>query len=89
MAERVPEPLSRGLVQIFTGDGKGKTSAALGTVLRAVGQGLSVYIVFFMKGNYLSGERKILSTLPNVNFTSFGSQQFIDPANIKPEEKQH
>ena len=81
-----PEPLSRGLVQVFTGDGKGKTSAALGVVLRALGHGLRAYIVYFMKGNYPYGERHILSKLPNVDFISFGGKGFVNPANIKPEE---
>ena len=80
------EPLSRGLVQIFTGDGKGKTSAALGVVLRALGHGLRVYIAYFMKGDYPYGERRVLSKLPNVTMASFGQKGFIDPANIKPEE---
>ncbi len=83
-----PQPFSRGLVQVFTGDGKGKTSAALGVVLRALGHGLRVYIVFFMKGDYPYGERNILSQLPNVNMASFGTTEFIYPANIKPEEIQ-
>ncbi|MCK5433757.1 MAG: cob(I)yrinic acid a,c-diamide adenosyltransferase [Dehalococcoidales bacterium] len=47
-----PEPFSHGLVQISTGNGKGKTSAALGMVLRALGHGLRVYIAYFMKGDY-------------------------------------
>ncbi len=81
------EPFSRGLVQVFTGDGKGKTTAALGTVLRALGHGLRVYIVYFMKGDYPYGERNILSKLPNVTMASFGSKGFVDPANVKPEEK--
>ena len=41
--------LEKGLVQVFTGNGKGKTSASLGIALRAVGQGLSVYMIQFMK----------------------------------------
>ena len=81
-----PEPLSTGLVQVFTGDGKGKTSAALGIVLRALGHGLRVYIAYFMKGDYPYGEHHILSGLPNVDMASFGGSGFIDPANIKPEE---
>jgi len=79
-------PVRKGLVQIFTGDGKGKTSAAIGTVVRALGHGLKVYIALFMKGDYLYGERKILSGLPGVTLESFGSEEFIDPENIKPEE---
>jgi len=81
------EPLGRGLVQIFTGDGKGKTSAAIGAVIRALGHGLRVYIAFFMKGDYPYGERNVLSQLPNVTVESFGTRDFVDPKNIKPEEK--
>ncbi|MFC2071166.1 cob(I)yrinic acid a,c-diamide adenosyltransferase [Chloroflexota bacterium] len=80
------EPFKKGLVQVFTGDGKGKTTAALGVVVRAVGHGLMVYIVYFMKGDYPYGERNVLSKLPNVKFASFGSLEFIDPAKVKPEE---
>jgi cob(I)alamin adenosyltransferase len=82
------EPATKGLVQIFTGNGKGKTSAALGAVIRALGHGLRVYVVHFMKGDYSYGERQILSELPNVTIVSSGQKGFIDPANIKPEEKE-
>jgi len=82
-----PEPLPKGLVQIFTGDGKGKTSAAIGAVIRALGHGMKVYIAFFMKGARPSGEFHILSQLSSVTMASFGSGGFVDPKNIKPEEK--
>jgi len=39
-----------------------------------------------MKGDYLYGERRILSRLPNVHVVGFGGKGFIDPANVKPEE---
>ena len=88
-AETLPaETSTRGLVEIFTGDGKGKTSAALGMALRALGHGLRVYIVFFMKGDFPYGEQKILSQLSNVTFDRFGFQDFVNPANVKPEEKE-
>ena len=77
-----------GLVQIFTGDGKGKTSAALGTVVRALGYGLKVCIVVFMKGDYPYSEWKFLSSVPDVKIARFGFPTFTDPANIKPEEKE-
>lgn len=75
-------------MEIFTGDGKGKTSAALGVALRALGHGRRVHIVYFMKGNFPYGEQKILSELPNVTFARFGFESFVDPANVKPEEKE-
>ena len=81
-------PLRRGLVQVFTGDGKGKTSAAIGAVIRALGHGLKAYVAFFMKGDYPYGERNILSQLPNVTIQGFGTREFVDPANIKPEERE-
>ncbi len=81
------KPFEKGLVQIFTGDGKGKTSTALGVVLRASGHGLRVFIVTFMKGDYPYGEWNTLAKLPNVNITRFGLKTFTDPANIKPEER--
>lgn len=83
-----PEPPSRGLVQVFTGDGKGKTTAALGTVIRALGQGRRVYIVFFMKGDYPYGERNILAQLDHVEVVGFGSLDFVNPDSVRPEDKE-
>jgi len=82
------ESFDQGLVEIFTGDGKGKTSAALGIALRALGHNLRVHIIFFMKGGYPYSERQILVKLPNISFSSFGQDYFVDPKNIKPEEKE-
>jgi cob(I)alamin adenosyltransferase len=78
----------KGLVQVFTGNGKGKTTAALGTIVRAVGHGLKVFIVFFMKGDYEYGEFNALLKLPNVEIRKSGFREFTDPLNIKPEEKE-
>ncbi len=78
----------KGLVQIFTGNGKGKTTAALGTILRAAGHGLRIFIVFFMKGDYEYGEFSSLLKLPNIDVLKSGFRQFTDPLNIKPEEKE-
>lgn len=79
--------LSKGLVEVFTGDGKGKTSAALGIALRASGHDLKVFIVYFMKGNFPYGEQKVLPQLSNVTFAKFGQLSFVDPNNVKEEEK--
>ena len=81
------EDSNKGLVLVFTGDGKGKTSAALGVILRAVGHGHRVYVGSFMKGNFPYGEQKMLSELPNVTFARFGFESFVDPNNVLPEEK--
>lgn len=77
----------KGLVQIFTGDGKGKTTAALGTVLRAAGHGFKVFVVFFMKGGYAYGEYASLPKLPDVEVAAFGLRQFVHKSDeINPEE---
>jgi len=75
-------------VEVFTGDGKGKTSAALGLALRASGHDLKSFIVFFMKGSFPYGEQKTLSQLPNVTFVRFGSQTFVDPNNVTKVDKE-
>ncbi|MFC1952983.1 cob(I)yrinic acid a,c-diamide adenosyltransferase [Chloroflexota bacterium] len=80
--------LKKGLVQIFTGDGKGKTSAAVGTVIRALGQGLKVCVVVFMKGNRPSGEWTFLSNIPDVMIARYGLGTLVEPDSIKPEEKE-
>ncbi len=80
------EKNGKGLVQVFTGNGKGKTTAALGEIIRALGHGLKVYIVFFMKGDYPYGEFNTLRKLPNIEVASFGFRRLTDPANIRPEE---
>jgi len=83
-----PPPLEKGLVQVFTGEGRGKTSAALGTVIRALGNGLRVFIVVFMKAGHPSGEWDVLSKLQNVGVARFGAGSFVDPANIKPQDRE-
>ena len=83
-----PGALKKGLVQIFTGEGKGKTSAALGTAIRALGHGLRVAIFVFMKGDYPYGEWDFLSGLPDIKVSRFGFRTFTDPRNVKPEEEE-
>ena len=80
--------LGKGLVQVFTGNGKGKTTAAMGTILRAAGHGYKVFLVSFMKGNYEYGEYKSLSKLPNVEMAQYGLRQLAVPNQINPEEKE-
>jgi len=56
--------LKQGLVQVYFGRGKGKTTAALGQGLRASGHGFKVMMIQFMKGSTLYGELKAIESLP-------------------------
>jgi len=63
----------RGLVVVLTGNGKGKTTSAMGMLLRAVGHGLKVCVIQFMKGDLYSGEWDGVKLLgEQVDFTSTG-----------------
>jgi len=70
--------LAEGMVQIYTGDGKGKTTAALGLALRAIGHGLKVYMIQFMKGNPEYGELRAIGSLPNFVITQYGRPDFVN-----------
>lgn len=62
-----------GLVQVYTGEGKGKTTASMGLALRAIGQGFNVFIFQFLKGGTYTGELVSSSDhLPNVTFIQSG-----------------
>ncbi len=67
------------MLQIYTGDGKGKTTAALGLAIRAAGQGFKVGIIYFDKGGDYYGERKILDKLKNegIIYKTFGYPRML------------
>ena len=76
--------LKKGFVHLYTGNGKGKTTAALGLALRAAGAGLKVFIVQFGKGT-ATGELKSLKKLSKqITVRQFGARTFIKrkPARI-------
>jgi len=79
------ERLKQGLVQVYTGDGKGKTSAAFGLALRAIGRGFKVYVIQFIKGGFDYGELYAVKHLPNLELKAFGQGKFVTqtPASEK------
>ncbi|NPA57821.1 MAG: cob(I)yrinic acid a,c-diamide adenosyltransferase [Aquificae bacterium] len=68
------------MVYVYTGDGKGKTTAAIGTGIRAVGSGLSVLMVQFMKVKELTSEYRVLQKIDRFEVVSFGREGFYLPA---------
>lgn len=76
-----------GLVQVYTGDGKGKTTAALGLVLRAWGRGLNACLVQFMKKGEDYGEIQALRKL-GVELYQFGADRLITKGSVHPEDIQ-
>jgi cob(I)alamin adenosyltransferase len=67
------ESETKGLVIVFFGEGKGKTSAALGTALRALGHGLKVLILQFVKGDWPYGELEAAKRLaPGLEIRQLG-----------------
>ncbi len=57
--------IEKGLTIVHTGKGKGKSTAAFGMIFRAIGNGMKVGVVQFVKGKWGTGERKVLETFPN------------------------
>jgi cob(I)alamin adenosyltransferase len=68
----------KGIVMLFTGDGKGKTTAAVGAAVRAAGHGAEVLIIQFMKGR-LYGELASLDKLDSITIEQYGRDEFVDP----------
>ncbi len=77
--------LEKGLVQVYTGNGKGKTSAAFGLALRATGRGLKVCIIQFIKGGFDYGELYVADKLPGLKLKAFGRGKFV--SEKKPDKE--
>ncbi len=78
--------LDPGLVEVYTGDGKGKTTAALGLALRAAGRGMKVLIIQFIKGGFDYGELHVLDRMPNIEVRAFGRGRFITASGPSEED---
>ncbi|HOO38816.1 MAG TPA: cob(I)yrinic acid a,c-diamide adenosyltransferase [Deltaproteobacteria bacterium] len=81
--------LGKGYVHVYTGNGKGKTTAALGLALRAAGSGLATRIVQFMKGRHYSELNTIAKLEGLVKIEQFGNKEFCrisDPPDARDVE---
>jgi len=79
--------LTQGQVQVYTGNGKGKTTASLGLALRAVGRGLKVCIVQFIKGGGQYGEHLAAEKLaPLLTIHQTGRDNWIFKDRLDPED---
>lgn len=76
----------RGYIQVYTGNGKGKTTAALGLAMRAIGAGKKVYIIQFMKSNSYSEHNILPSISPNLKYEVIGKPFFIAKKGSLSEE---
>ena len=74
----------RGIIIVFTGNGKGKTTAAFGTATRAVGHGKKVGVVQFIKGTWPNGERNLLEP-HGVEFQVMATGFTWDTQNREPD----
>lgn len=79
------QKLERGMVHVYTGNGKGKTTASIGLGIRAIGQGFKVCMVQFMKGGIDYGELLYVENCQNFTIKQFGRPGFVnkkDPAEV-------
>ncbi|MFB3926820.1 MAG: cob(I)yrinic acid a,c-diamide adenosyltransferase [Syntrophales bacterium] len=75
---------TRGLVLVYTGNGKGKTTAALGQALRVMGHGGKVFVIQFMKGKKYGEVLCAEKYLPNLTFCQCGLDSFVMKDNPAP-----
>ena len=82
-----PGAIGKGYIQVYTGNGKGKTTAALGLAVRAAGHGLRTQIIQFMKGWIDYGELAGVRMLaPFVEIHQAGRDTFVNRKNPDPED---
>jgi len=82
--------MKNGYIQVYTGNGKGKTTASFGLAMRAAGRNLKTHIIQFMKHDNTCGEVICINKfLPNVTIEHFGGKSFVDKKNPHPDDIKH
>ena len=79
--------LGAGYTHVYTGDGKGKTTASFGLALRAVGNELKVLVIQFMKGPEMTGERRAARHLPGMEVRPMGRDGLLHPGDIMERDR--
>ena len=77
----------RGIVLVHTGEGKGKSSSALGMVFRAAGWGMKVCVIQFIKGQWQTGEKKAAERFDNIEWHALGDGFTWDTKNPEQDIK--
>jgi cob(I)alamin adenosyltransferase len=77
MEDRAQAKEFKGYIQVYTGNGKGKTTAALGLALRAAGHGLKTYIGQFLKGQDYGELSAVHKLSPLITIEQYGKKDFI------------
>jgi len=72
--------VEKGYIHVYTGNGKGKTTSAIGLGIRAAGAGLKVHMLQFMKGRRYS-ELNTLDNLKNFTYSQHGRDEFVNKKN--------
>ena len=88
MIEETPKKRTKGLVIVYTGDGKGKTTAALGMAFRSAGHHYRVAVVQFIKGTMKTGEEQAAKMVaPYIDWTVTGRGFTAGPLNVATHEE--
>jgi len=71
------------MIHVYTGNGKGKTTSALGLIIRALGHNWKICLIQFLKGDWKYGELNILQKFAGIDIFKYGTLDFVDPSSLR------
>jgi cob(I)alamin adenosyltransferase len=80
--------MKQGLIQVYTGNGKGKTTAALGLALRATGRGMRTLVIQFMKGQKYGELEAVKKLAPFITIEQMGLDTFVHTTKCNPQDRE-